>query len=806
MNLVKNKNGYTISRLRMQNYKVFEDKELDFNNSKLIVLDGPNGFGKTSVFDAIELLITGDLSRISSSSNITKNETFESVFIMKDIKKDLIIKAEFVDQENDKKFVLVKRIVGKKKAKKSKNNNPTKLADLIKTYIIDDYDVNDYNNLEEVEHNKIFEKIDKSIYENYGLFYYIKQEDRLNFLNKNEKERMELINSLFNINDDKAYAEKLDKALRYCNSKNKKIADEKEKIITEMSMIKSELNDKEYSPQQYKRLFTWQDRIEYWDEEKVEFSEISKLNDAVEVIGGLQRFVNNYGMYKAYLNNQWIHSIISNTNDLIVFVILLNYDKNYDELYEKYKEYKKVHEIGNYATSLTYENIEFKTIAQIFEIEIDLTRITEIKERIVTCNKNMGSISALAQKLNRARKSFYSEENIKLNKEGKFFKDSQCMLCGCDWGDAQTLENQIEETTAGLLEFKDENATIREKQLEKLKLIYEEVKEKIDEYLSDNGLFNDEHFDYMFDKKNKVNDKFQKFIAEAKLMNIETADMIIDLEDEINEEKLLKLIISQLEGYIEDIPDNFVELQANYNFDRIWNYYFKSSEQNVSQITHEDLENKIKYIQYAYYDSSVKKRNELSERKKVLDEYTDELEKTVIPNIEKVKNSYLSAIGIYQNEMIKSIEIPFYLYAGRLLQNYQGGIGVFIKEEQSEDEEITRLDKIKFVSPNRQDHDILYTLSSGQLSAVIIALTLALNKVYAHNSLPCILIDDPVQTMDDINIASFVELLRNEFPDKQVIISTHEDGFSRYVRYKYNKYNYKAKAITLKDDIPEIVV
>lgn len=31
-----------------------------------------------------------------------------------------------------------------------------------------------------------------------------------------------------------------------------------------------------------------------------------------------------------------------------------------------------------------------------------------------------------------------------------------------------------------------------------------------------------------------------------------------------------------------------------------------------------------------------------------------------------------------------------------------------------------------------------------------------------------LLIDDPVQTMDEINMASFVELLRNEFKDKQI--------------------------------------
>ncbi len=36
-----------------------------------------------------------------------------------------------------------------------------------------------------------------------------------------------------------------------------------------------------------------------------------------------------------------------------------------------------------------------------------------------------------------------------------------------------------------------------------------------------------------------------------------------------------------------------------------------------------------------------------------------------------------------------------------------------------------------------------------------------------------LLIDDPL--LDDLNISSFIELLRNDFKDKQIILSTHEE-------------------------------
>lgn len=99
------------------------------------------------------------------------------------------------------------------------------------------------------------------------------------------------------------------------------------------------------------------------------------------------------------------------------------------------------------------------------------------------------------------------------------------------------------------------------------------------------------------------------------------------------------------------------------------------------------------------------------------------------------------------------------------------------------------------------DHDAINYLSSGQLSGLAIALTLALNKVYGEKSIDLIMIDDPVQTMDEINIASLTEILRNEFKEKQIIMSTHEEEVSRYIRYKFAKYNLNTKRINIKNEI-----
>lgn len=47
-------------------------------------------------------------------------------------------------------------------------------------------------------------------------------------------------------------------------------------------------------------------------------------------------------------------------------------------------------------------------------------------------------------------------------------------------------------------------------------------------------------------------------------------------------------------------------------------------------------------------------------------------------------------------------------------------------------------------------------------------------------------------------MVSLVELLGREFGQSQVIISTHEDDFARFICYKYGKYGLSHKAVSLK--------
>ncbi|MBC2328272.1 AAA family ATPase, partial [Listeria booriae] len=83
-----------ISNLR--NIKMI--KEIDFITERLVIFDGPNGYGKSTVFDAIELLLTGRLNHFYEK---TYNRGVESLkTIANDDTKPTIITGTFTDGEN----------------------------------------------------------------------------------------------------------------------------------------------------------------------------------------------------------------------------------------------------------------------------------------------------------------------------------------------------------------------------------------------------------------------------------------------------------------------------------------------------------------------------------------------------------------------------------------------------------------------------------------------------------------------------------------------------------------------------------
>lgn len=69
--------GFRLESLEMHNFKLFAHAVIDAENASLIMLDGPNGYGKTSTFDAMEYLFTGNVQRVSENGISKSNIVFD---------------------------------------------------------------------------------------------------------------------------------------------------------------------------------------------------------------------------------------------------------------------------------------------------------------------------------------------------------------------------------------------------------------------------------------------------------------------------------------------------------------------------------------------------------------------------------------------------------------------------------------------------------------------------------------------------------------------------------------------------------
>jgi exonuclease SbcC len=74
--------------------------------------------------------------------------------------------------------------------------------------------------------------------------------------------------------------------------------------------------------------------------------------------------------------------------------------------------------------------------------------------------------------------------------------------------------------------------------------------------------------------------------------------------------------------------------------------------------------------------------------------------------------------------------------------------------------------------------------SSSQLNALAVSVFLAFNLGMPSVPLQCAMLDDPFQTLDDINLLGLVDLLRRFSSTRQLLISTHDSRFASLLQRK----------------------
>lgn len=739
--------GYRIRKVSLENFKyVKEDRalEVNFNDASLVLLNGPNGYGKTTTFEAIELLLNGDVK--SFNENLLNRGSISKSILANNPSKNIILTAELVDATG--KVSIIKRII----------ECEEKFKSTIK--------VNDESfTQEELE---ALLKFNKSIFD---IGMYISQKESLEFLEKKYGDRKNLISGIL---DSSNIQSKLDYLKKFEKEVNNKVTAKKINCEDEISKIKTELTELQSLETkvsnlpkdiEYQRLF--EDEEYSFDVEKLDVSIAYDLQ--IEPLKNILEFIKNFTKYKKTKRILKLEKVL-NLNEINVKCIyysdIINNIKNKKDTLNNIKTIEDLLKTKDYKDAVTIGRVA----------GVDEVRITEVQETIQNYNKLVVDL----KNNEKDRKEFVIKRKklislFEKNVVNNNFDKNICPLCGNSSTELMNLFIMTEKTLEANNSLIENNLNIFKDKVDKYFYDIQNINDKI-------KALNEEDYKLYLALENYINIEILNLTEEKNTMNeFKFVHNEVFLNDKFDDEySMFKLKIqNEIKSLGEKLSDHVIK-----DYDNLMDKYYKNS------IIHKEVEinNKIAYIADKY---TSRYSQEIVQVQKNLDDKIKGFKKVEKENdlaqrtISSFRSKYEAAFKAYQTKLVENIKIPLYIYTGKIIQNYPMGLGINVDIKDNQ---------IIFQTDNKND-DIFNYLSMGQLNGVALAIMLAVRStIDFENGLDLIMIDDPLQSIDDISAFSFADLLVESFSNSQLIMSTHEEDKSNLLEFKYKQHN---KAVTV---------
>lgn len=757
---------WQISRIEVSSFKAFKHILLDLGGASLLTLDGPNGYGKTSIFDAIELLLTGQINRIQNLFNtlLTRNKRDYADNLFWNNRSgdnDLCIKIEFI---NDGHNLVLARHCPADIFKKPANNRADKYGNF-RLYELPEFESSEFtkNNLRD---NSFLDEIfGKNFRENFSFLNYLEQgQNRL--LHTRVDDRKEKLGNLFNISDIEAEIESCNtiytKLTRYINNPERtaKAASLKEEIATLKDTLQAETGRIEY-----KKLSTT-DVQPGWDKE-ILFSSYSVVDHAayLESVRKLIALLPLKATIKIRIHNETIDAAIERNEESLRCLARFGKDlgkldgleaikQEIDELERSANIIKRGAKVIKAEEARSLSNWADGRL-EWFELQIESRN--RLEEKSSTNANVVAELEHLKKQLLEEHKKSYPD-------------DKMCPLCGADWEDHKSMVDAIEAKTKQISDSlgqdgKDLVVLIAAMDAE-LKLINTHIQDRL-------KLLAPTFEPNLHVALRRIKLRLPAIIQLLEKLqseNIQFTYAFTEIDDVVDErfEKLKEILRNkkQVEADALALPEDWRET-INRAFKDLQDFYI---------VTTEDLKDKEKYISIKANEAQNFRLQTCITELKVIEKETKAAQKTQ-EKVEKLRNTLKKTEQSYTDQTISAIEFIFHIYSGRLIQNYQRGLGLFIESREGT--------QLRFLTAEKSEHDAVMSMSSGQVSALSLAFFLSLNKVYSQ--VPLILIDDPSQSLDEVNVASLTDLLRCELKHCQLVVSSHEDDISAYMRYRFDR-------------------
>lgn len=867
-----------IKKILLYNFKNFRHETvIDFSDN-ITFLVGPNGFGKTTIFDAIELGLTGDISRINQNIPVTgENIKYNKPFFQNDISDPVIIKL-WLEKSNGNQLVLVrklinnrpdggilyapKRSIGQFKLFRQEETTDENFSSVDNDIKLSEIDQTTIDNFLEINGEYKLAKI-------FNLFNYIQQEETKFFLKKSEKDRSNDLSFLVKTDEIEDRISKIEKVNKAINDNLKSLTEQQEK-----------LTQQELDNIPYQRLFNQQvfqfdkespfsvDNLSQSDDFKVTIQKIiefkqsfsiseyqrklerDKRKKEINTIDSALRFAILFPLIqRPNYQWQWEKYTIDNPR-FFEYVLLENYLQTFETITHEYRRKQQLNQYWenlstdiNQMTAQTFQYVQNDRLSNDFEsLKVQLTSYQTLRESVGQADKNLSDLRQLRRKL---------REKFDELKQHNHVDEDKCPFCNNQFDSFVDLKSSYNNYTDYLTEISSRDSQrLQEVQLS-LNSRIQQVKQKISDEINslttniDKKLLDRlQELSGSYQSYSKYLEDFKTFIQSYtnmepyQLENLEFDNYNHQYQSSLQEFRS-KLVVDDdvyrvldinslenIKGQLGDLREEFPELQfetyqlesssyskinmaminsrlhelkqaihlaidekyaINENLiadaENIFPTYFQSKVEVLEDIRIGDLEEKKLYIDKQYKLVQNQQFQDLSRRIKILEKTAERLN--------EIHTIYKEEVKKFKIGIVKQLRIPFFIYSAKMLQNYQQGMGIFLtyKKTTSSDNETVAI--IRFKSDTKNDHDVMNQLSTGQLAVVSLAFTLSLNTMFKlSDNLNFLMIDDPIQDMDAMNVLSFIEILRHGIIDRyQIILSTYSDHNALFMGYKFaNSY------------------
>lgn len=466
-----------IKKILIKNFKNIKERIIDFQENVTLFV-GPNGFGKTTIFDAIELSLTGKIRRIEESDYSDGRSSFSAPYFQNNLNENTLIELMLTNDEGNSLIVssLYKSSMNTEgsnvpKFSFSKFQRRVQVGPGISFQSDEDFEGSSERDIQkDISQFLGYESEDYSLSDTFDLFHYIQQDETAYYLKQKEKDRKEQLNFLLNIGN-------------YVNRKNRL-----ERLRSTLSSTEKELRAKKgklkNSPIKYNTLYSKlslrEDTDFAFNNKSIIFDdELSNesLNIYLSEIEKLQEFRNSFSPKDYFLRKQseQFERDVLEDKDFICYLIIRKIFENQENIESIKQNHSLISNEKNCSYFLLKNYIEQleslendsrifkrgKILKSLLDVEIDQLNIESIKNSLngfigwefgkvwfETFDSKLTNYRNKKEQLDDGTDSINKLLEIRSRlKEHSDNNHSECVFCGYDWIERKNLLLAYEETT-----------------------------------------------------------------------------------------------------------------------------------------------------------------------------------------------------------------------------------------------------------------------------------------------------------------------------------------------------------------------